>query len=51
LRILYVGSAEPFRVNMEGDIEGRSLSDQSINIEKYRRLVKSYIDLVSITGC
>jgi len=32
-------------MNMEGDCEAKSLSEQNINIEKYRRLVKSYIDL------
>ncbi|XP_021915028.1 cell division cycle protein 16 homolog [Zootermopsis nevadensis] len=30
---------------MEGVCEEKVMSDQSINVEKYRRLVKSYIDL------
>jgi hypothetical protein len=35
---------------MEGVCEEKPESEQKINVEKYRRLVKSYIDLVSITG-
>jgi hypothetical protein len=35
---------------MEGECEERVKSEQIINVEKYRRLVKSYIDLVSVTG-
>jgi hypothetical protein len=35
---------------MEGDCEENAMSEPSINVEKYRRLVKSYIDLVRKTG-
>jgi hypothetical protein len=35
---------------MEGECEEKGKSEQIINVEKYRQLVKSYIDLVSITG-
>lgn len=37
-------------LKMEGVCEEKPESEQKINVEKYRRLVKSYIDLVSITG-
>jgi hypothetical protein len=37
-------------LNMEGGGEEKAMPDQSFNVEKYRRLVKSYIDLVGITG-
>jgi hypothetical protein len=37
-------------LSMEGECEQKLKSEQIINVEKYRRLVKSYIDLVSITG-
>ncbi|KAJ4431999.1 hypothetical protein ANN_20613 [Periplaneta americana] len=33
------------RLNMEGVCETKALSEQNINVEKYRKLVKSYIDL------
>jgi len=39
------------RLNMEGGCEEKVTLEQGINVEKYRRLVKSYIDLVSITWC